>query len=62
VIVPPFNYDDLLEKMQSSIKSLRVFRIARDMQKNMENWQEGLTNITKAMDGKVQRGCTSCNI
>ena len=61
-IAKPFNYDDLLEKMQSSIKSFRVFRIARDMQKNVENWQEGLTNITKAMDSKVQRGCTSCNI
>jgi len=36
-IAKPFNYDDLLEKMQSSIKSFRVFRIARDMQKNVEN-------------------------
>jgi len=58
----PFNYDELLEKMQSSIKSFRVFRITRSMQKNVKDWQEGLAHITKTMDSKAQRGCTSCNI
>jgi len=58
----PFSYDELLEKIQSSIKSFRVFKITRDMQKSMENWQGGLANIAKTMGNKVGRGYTSCNI
>ena len=58
----PFNYDKLLEKIQSAIKDFRVFRIANDMQENAKNWQEGLANITKTMDRKAQREYTFCKI
>ncbi len=45
----PFDYDELLKQVRNSIKNFRVSRVARNMEKNLEKWHEGLTDIRKTI-------------
>lgn len=44
-IVKPFDFDQLLDKVQSSIRNFRVYRAIRDMQKRLRDWHKELTAV-----------------
>ena len=50
----PFDYDELLKRAQDLIRNYRVFRVVKNMQQNLENWHNGLTNIRKTIENQAQ--------
>jgi FixJ family two-component response regulator len=47
-LVKPFEFEDLLVQVQSSIKNYQSFKAVRDLQKRIMNWSENLKDVREA--------------
>jgi len=50
-LVKPFEFEQLLSKVQSSVEQSRMNRAIRAMQRRLRGWQQDLNNLDKSLEG-----------
>jgi CheY-like chemotaxis protein len=52
-LVKPFEFEQLLSKVRTSVEQSRVNRLFRAMQKRLQDWQQDLNHIEKSLGGST---------